>query len=235
MQTFYRESKEFLRNPINFPKSSQKGSGPVELRLLDYILKTSEKGNPVDVINKIDEFCLENWMMNLGPEKGRVVRHKAFHKDVKKVLEIGGYCGYSALVFANEIKAHEGSKVYTIEINKDYADVARRIHEHAGLANKIHIHIGTVETSLNFIKEKGPFDLIFIDHLKTLYLSDFKLIQANGGVQKGTVVVGDNIIYPGAPEYLAYFKGNPDYDSTLYHSYLEYSNDPDAVLVSVKK
>ena len=40
-------------------------------------------------------------MMNLGPEKGDVVKKMGFHKNVSKVLEIGGYCGYSALVFAN--------------------------------------------------------------------------------------------------------------------------------------
>lgn len=71
--------------------------------------------------------------------------------------------------------------------------------------------------------------------MKKLYLEDFHRIEKAGGIKKGTVVVGDNIIYPGAPDYLAYFQKCPDYDSTLYHSYLEYTNDPDAVLVSVKK
>jgi hypothetical protein len=39
-------------------------------------------------------------------------------------------------------------------------------------------------------------------------------------MRKGTVVIGDNIIYPGSPDYLAYFRQNDSYDSTLYHSYL---------------
>jgi hypothetical protein len=38
------------------------------------------------VINKIDDFCMKYWMMNLGPEKGFIVRTKGFHKDVKKVV-----------------------------------------------------------------------------------------------------------------------------------------------------
>ena len=46
------------------------------------------------------------------------------------------------------------------------------------------------------------------------------------------MVVGDNIVYPGSPAYLAYFKESEMYDSVLYHSYLEYTDDPDAVLVS---
>lgn len=64
---------------------------------------------------------MKYWMMNLGPEKGFIVRTKGFNKDVKKVVQLGGYCGYSALVFANEIKDRQGAKVYTIEINKNYA------------------------------------------------------------------------------------------------------------------
>ena len=87
---------------------------------------------------------------------------------------------------------------------------------------------------MKFIKENGPFDLIFIDHHKAYYLSDFKLIEANGGIRKGTVIVGDNIIYPGTPDYLAFFKTTNEYDSILYHTYLEYCNTPDAVLISTK-
>lgn len=51
-------------------------------------------------------------------------------------------------------------------------------------------------------------------------------------MRKGTVIVGDNIIYPGSPDYLAFFKQSELYDSTLYHSFVEYSDTPDAVLVS---
>jgi hypothetical protein len=46
------------------------------------------------------------------------------------------------------------------------------------------------------------------------------------------VVVGDNIIFPGSPDYRKHFELHSKYDSVLYHSYLEYSEMPDAVLVS---
>lgn len=122
----------------------------------------------------------------------------------------------------------------TIEINPNYAQIARRIHEHAGLENIIRIHVGTVETSPEAITQAGPFDLVFIDHVKRLYISDLLLLESYGMVKQGTVVAGDNIVCPGAPEYLEHMKNSPHYDSTLYHSYLEYSEQPDAVLVSVR-
>ena len=69
------------------------------------------------MINKIDEFCKTNWMMNLGFEKGAIVKHAMKGHNIKKVIEIGGYCGYSALVFANELKGVEGVKILTVEVN----------------------------------------------------------------------------------------------------------------------
>ena len=73
-----------------------------------------------------------------------------------------------------------------------------------------------------------------IDHAKDLYVSDFKLLEEYGAIKKGTLVLGDNIIYPGPKGYLEHFKERNDYDSTLYHSFVEYSNIPDAILVSEK-
>lgn len=77
---------------------------------------------------------------------------------------------------------------------------------HAGIADRIKIHIGTVQSQHQFIKDHGKFDAIFIDHLKNLYLSDFKVLESYGVIQKGTVLIGDNIIYPGSPDYLKYFQ-----------------------------
>ena len=74
--------------------------------------------------------------------------------------------------------------------------------------------------------------MIFIDHLKSLYLPDLKWLDAHGLIKKGTVVVGDNIISPGVPDYNQYFKESKQYNSILYHSNQEYVDVPDAVLVS---
>jgi hypothetical protein len=49
-------------------------------------LNNSQKGNPADVISKIDNFCMKYRMMNIGPEKAKIVISKGFNQDVKKVL-----------------------------------------------------------------------------------------------------------------------------------------------------
>lgn len=74
--------------------------------------------------------------------------------------------------------------------------------------------------------------MVFIDHIKHLYLQDFQLLEKYGVIQKGTLVVADNIITSGAPEYLAALKKNENYNSILEHTFLQYCDVPDAVLFS---
>ena len=140
--------------------------------------------------------------MNIGDEKGAILKDVLKKYQPKSILELGCYCGYSSLMMAHNSRA----AVHTIDPNEYYTSVAKKTHEHANLAHRIHIHVGTVSTQAGFLKDHGPFDLIFIDHIKGLYLSDFKLLESFGVIKKGTVVVGDNIIYPGSPEYLDHFK-----------------------------
>ena len=48
-----------------------------------------------------------------------------------------------------------------------------------------------------------PFDFIFVDHIKSAYVSDLELLVQKGFVKKGTVVVADNIWLPGGAAHTA--------------------------------
>lgn len=115
---------------------------------------------------------------------------------------------------------HSKAIIHAIDPNPKFVEIARQMHKHAGLQDRIIIHQGTIQSEVNTLKKEGPFDLIFIDHLKHLYMPDFKFLESEGLIRKGTVIVADNIIYPGSPDYLEHFKKNDLYDSTLYHSYV---------------
>ena len=60
-----------------------------------------------------------------------------------------------------------------------------------------------------------------------------KLEKANL-LKKGCVIVGDNILYPGAPDYKKYMKESPLYKSVVHETNLGFSlKKPDEVMVSV--
>lgn len=46
--------------------------------------------------------------------------------------------------------------------------------------------------------------MVFLDHCKECYLPDLIAMEQAGLVGKGTVVVADNVVYPGAPGFLEY-------------------------------
>lgn len=173
-----------------------------EQRLLEWVLKNAPPNQPVSCMNAIDEFCRNYWMMNVGPDKAKIVTKALASSQGKIVVEVGGYCGYSALLLA--VNSPADAVIYSIEINKEYADIAKRIFEHAGLTGKVIVLVGDVQTYANQLKSLKHIDFLFIDHWKDVYLRDFKLIDSFGVLQKGSVVVADNIIYPGAPDYLEY-------------------------------
>jgi predicted O-methyltransferase YrrM len=57
--------------------------------------------------------------------------------------------------------------------------------------------------------------MILLDHAKELYLLDYGLLEKYGVIRKGAILIADNIIFPGAPNYLAHFKQNKQYDNVL--------------------
>ena len=50
----------------------------------------------------------------------------------------------------------------------------------------------------------GAAAFVLLDHAKECYLPDLQALERLGLVAPGTVVVADNVVYPGAPGYLEY-------------------------------
>jgi catechol O-methyltransferase len=133
----------------------------------------------------------------------------------------------------------EDTLIVTIDVDPESAATAQRIHEHAGVANRIKIVIDPTYRVIPHLSKRfnvDSFDFIFIDHDKEDYLLDFKLLENAGLIKRGTMIVADNIIYPGVPDYVNYVRNNPHYTSTFHESTLEYEkNIPDGVEISIRQ
>ena len=81
--------------------------------LLDYVLANTKPNDPESVINGIDTFCAKNWMMNVGDQKGQILKMVFKEKKPKLILELGTYVGYSSLLMAHL----SGGMVHTLEVN----------------------------------------------------------------------------------------------------------------------
>lgn len=73
--------------------------------------------------------------MNLGPEKGVIIRDQVEALKPKTVLELGTYCGYSAIFFSTITPPD--TKIYTLEVNEKTMEVSHKIFEWAGVLGKV--------------------------------------------------------------------------------------------------
>jgi catechol O-methyltransferase len=212
-----------------------------EARLADYVVAKARRGDAADVVRVIDEFAWnESFLINVGDEKGRILDDAVGKARPGLVLELGTYCGYSSLRMA---AAAPSARIVSIEFNAANAEIARRIHEHAGVGARVTVVVGTLGDGGTTIAAlnaahgfaKGAVDLVFVDHAKEVYLADLHRILEQGWLRQGALVVADNIKFPGAPDYLAYMKQQEGktWRTAEHETHVEYqSMIKDLVLVS---
>lgn len=204
-------------------------------RLLQYLQKNGTRGDANNAVDTIDRFCgTVEWAMNVGGEKGKIVDKVVQETNPRTILELGTYCGYSAVRMGRLLGP--GSRLITLEMNPAYAKVAKQVIAFAGMDKQVEVLVGSTTELIPQLKKKfdiDTFDMIFLDHWKQSYLPDTKLLEECGLLRKGTVLLADNVICPGTPDYLQYVRNSPKYLSQHFPSVLEYTNAPDGLEKSV--
>ncbi len=206
-----------------------------ERAALDFVRAHTVEGDAESVLCALDRFAREQrFMMNLGDGKGRVLDGLVARLPLNaRVLELGTYCGYSAVRMARLLRG--GGQVVSIEENPRHARVARAICRFAGVADQVHIMVG--ESSVIIPTLAGPFDLVLMDHNKDEYLVDLWRIEDKCLLERGSKIVADNVgpLFD-ARSYLKYLRTNlyNPYRSHYVECGLEYHEEhPDGMETSV--
>jgi predicted O-methyltransferase YrrM len=149
--------------------------------ILEHVLKTNKEAG----IPEID----------VSPTQGKLLYLLAKIKGAKNVLEIGTLGGYSSIWLSRALP--ENGKVYTLEIEPEYAKIAVKNIRHANCQNKVEVIVGKALDSLSDLKAKGvsPFDLIFIDADKPN--NPHYLKWALDLAKPGTLIIADNVVRNG--------------------------------------
>ena len=106
----------------------------------------------------------------------------------KTVIEIGTLVGYSTIWIARALPA--GGRVISFERDEKVAAVARENISKSDVANRIEIIVGDAHEKLKDIKNRGPFDAMFIDAEKGGYCKYLDWAEKN--IRSGGLILADN-------------------------------------------
>lgn len=151
--------------------------------------------------------------MNVGEDKGRIVADLIAEVKPKVMVELGGYVGYSCILFGNAVRKAGGARYFSLERNPEFAAVIASLVDLAGLSDIVKVIVGSSDVSIKRLHEHGALtkiDLMFLDHYKPAYTTDLKLCEELKLITPGTVLAADNVIKPGNPPYLEYVRSSVD-------------------------
>lgn len=134
--------------------------------------------------------------INVAPNQGKMLELMARAMGARSILEIGTLGGYSTIWLGRALP--EGGRLVSLEVNADYAELARSNIDRAGCGHVVDIRVGpAADTMRSMISSgEGPFDFVFIDADKAGY-PDYLPLSLELS-RPGTVIVADNVVRDGA-------------------------------------
>ena len=160
--------------------------------LENYISAHSESGGDV-------EKALRKETLDLGPSSGMMSGDSVgnFLKFIvktnkcKRILEIGTFTGYSALMLASELP--EEGELITCDINSETSNIAKKYWAKSSHGKKIKLKRGPAIETMEILT--GKFDLIFIDADKNNYLNYYK--KSKELINEDGIIIIDNVLWSG--------------------------------------
>ncbi|MBA2436434.1 MAG: O-methyltransferase [Chthoniobacterales bacterium] len=163
--------------------------------LYDYVIRhRSHAVDPVlDALRAETESLGDVARMLISPEQGDFLTLLTKLLDVRTVVEIGTFTGYSSICLARGLPG--GAQLYCFDINAEWAAIARRYWEEEGVANRIELQLGDAKELLSKWEPRTPIDFAFIDADKPGYDTYYELLMPR--MKPDGVFIFDNMIWGG--------------------------------------
>ena len=129
--------------------------------------------------------------MLVGPIEGTFLKLLARSIGARRILEIGTFTGYSALMLAEGTA--EGGEVITCELNPKHAKIAEAHWAQSPHGSKIRLELGNALDTVERIE--GPLDMVFVDADKENYIAYWE--KCVPLVRRGGLLLADNVLWSG--------------------------------------
>ena len=127
---------------------------------------------------------------SIGKVEGKLLQMLLKISNTRRVVEVGTFTGYSALVMAEALP--EDGTLTTLENSPEFAGIALRYFEKSPYGQKIQLKLGPALQSLKAIPDNSA-DFVFIDADKPSYGLYFD--QALRILRSGGIILVDNVFW----------------------------------------
>jgi caffeoyl-CoA O-methyltransferase len=131
--------------------------------------------------------------MQIAPDQGAFMSLLCRATGAAEAIELGTFTGYSAICIARGLAP--GGRLVACELSEEFAEVAARNLEAAGVADRVEIRIGPALDTLRQIPEREVFDFAFIDADKPGYPDYYEELIPR--VRAGGLILVDNVLADG--------------------------------------
>jgi caffeoyl-CoA O-methyltransferase len=168
------------------------GIEPTE-ELLAYLSRYGARTDEVLDRVRAETLVLPNAEMQVAADQGALMELVVRLIGARNALEVGTFTGYSAICIARGLV--EGGRLTCLELDEEFAAIAQRNVEAAGVADRVEIRVGPAKQSLESIAAEPAFDFAFIDADKPGYPEYYELVLER--MRSGGLVLLDNMLQGG--------------------------------------
>jgi len=129
--------------------------------------------------------------MQVGRIEGRFLKMLVRLTGARRILEIGMFTGYSALMMAEGLP--DDGKIITCDVDPKAEAIARRYFAESPNGHKIEIRMGPALETIKTLS--GALDMVFIDADKGNYSNYYEAVLPL--VKPGGLIVADNVLWSG--------------------------------------
>jgi caffeoyl-CoA O-methyltransferase len=164
----------------------------VTQEVVDYLARHAGQDEVLERVAR-ETAEMPNAEMQTTPDEAALLTMLARLVGARRALELGTFTGYGAISIARGLA--DGGRLTCLELDQEYAAIARRNLEDAGVADRVEVLVGPALEALRAMPAEPTFDLVYLDADKPGYPDYYEEIVPR--LVPGGLLLIDNVLLGG--------------------------------------
>jgi caffeoyl-CoA O-methyltransferase len=164
----------------------------VTQEVVDYLARHAQQDEVLERVAR-ETAEMPRAEMATAPDEAALLTMLAQLVGARRALELGTFTGYGAISIARGLA--DGGRLTCVELNEEYAAIARRNLDAAGVADRVEVVVGPALESLRAMPAEPTFDYVFLDADKSGYPDYYEEIVPR--LLPGGLLLIDNVLLGG--------------------------------------